>query len=142
ADLDGDGDVDFVFAPNSGGPSPAQGTVQVLLGLGDGSFLPAVGYAAPSAMQALAIDDFDGDGVPDVVVSSMFGSRLHVLPGNGDGTLGAPISGPPGEVANDVVTGDFNGDGAADVAFARAVSAPVLGVKLGHGDGTFGPVTS
>jgi hypothetical protein len=94
-------------------------------------------------MQALAIDDFDNDGVPDVLVSSLFvGSRLHVLLGNGDGTLAAPISGPPGEVANDVVTGDFNGDGAADVAFTRAVSAPVLGVKLGHGDGTFGPVTS
>ena len=141
-DLDSDGDVDFVFVANSGGPSPAQGTVQVLLGLGNGSFLPAVAYAAPNAMQALAVADFDADGAPDVIASTFFGNRLHVLLGAGDGTLGAPISGPLGEVANDVVAADFNGDGLPDVAFTRATSTPVLGVKLGHGDGTFGPVSS
>ena len=142
ADLDGDGDVDFVFAPNSGGPSPAQGTVQVLLGLGNGSFLPAVAYAAPAAMQALAIADFDTDGVPDVVVSSLFGNRLHVLLGAGDGTLGTAISGPLGDIANDLVATDFDGDGRTDVAYTRTTSVPVLGVKLGNGDGTFGPLTS
>jgi hypothetical protein len=142
ADLDGDGDVDFVFAPNSGGPSPAQGTVQVLLGLGNGSFLPAVAYAAPGAMQALAIADFDTDGVPDVVVSSLFGNRLHVLLGAGDGTLGTAISGPFGDIANDLVATDFDGDGRTDVAYTRTTSVPVLGVKLGNGDGTFGPLTS
>jgi len=141
ADLDLDGDLDFVFAAQAGS-SPAQGTVQVLLGLGNGSFLPAVGYAAPNAMQAVAIADFDLDGVPDVVTSSQsFG--LHVLLGNGDGTFAPPISGPPDWFAVDLVAADFDGDGAPDVAVClHATPVPVLAVKLGNGDGTLGPATS
>jgi hypothetical protein len=90
----------------------------------------------------VAIADFDADGAPDVVASTLFFGQIHVLLGNGDGTLGVPISGPFGDIANDLVAADFNADGLADVAFARALDDPVLGVRLGNGDGTFGPAAS
>ena len=141
ADLDLDGDKDFVFVSNSGGPSPAQGLVQVLINQGTGSFATAEYYGAPHAMQALAVADFNVDGLPDVVTSTMFFGQLHVLLGNGDGTLGVPIS-TNGDTANDLVAADFNGDGKPDVAYTRGTSAPTLGVRLGNGDGTFGPVSS
>ena len=140
ADLDLDGDLDFVFAAQ-GGSSPAQGTVQVLLGLGNGSFLPAVGYAAPNAMQAVAIADMDLDGVPDIVSSSQL-AGLHVLLGNGDGTFAPPISGPIDFLMADLVVADFDGDGAPDVAYTRLASVPMLAVKLGNGDGTLGPAAT
>jgi parallel beta-helix repeat protein len=82
---------------------------------------------------SLLIGDFNGDGIPDVV---MFDG---VHPGVGDGTFRSPLSGldlPSGDYYGPMVEGDFNGDGKLDIAVADYSNSMVL-VVMGNGDGTF-----
>jgi hypothetical protein len=87
ADLNGDGFLDIVTA------NYTSNTVAVLLNNGDGTFAPAVTYAAgPGTFGAysLAVADYYGDGTPAVAVGN-FNSpqtgQVTILRGNGDGTL-------------------------------------------------------
>jgi hypothetical protein len=77
--------------------------------------------------------DFNGDGIPDLVI---LGGAISVLLGNGDGTFTAapyPSSDLPGAIA----VGDFNGDGIPDLAVAPVLDEGNSEVLLGTGDGTF-----
>src|SRR6516162_5878655 len=67
------------------------GDVSVLLGNGDGSFQPAHTFAAGSNPGALLVGDFNGDGVPELVVANDTNpGTVSVLLGNGDGSFQAP----------------------------------------------------
>ena len=48
----------------------ADGTVRVLLGNGDGTFQPALGYAAAGNPQAVALGDLNGDGRLDFIIAN------------------------------------------------------------------------
>jgi hypothetical protein len=81
ADLDGDGNLDLVVAcygANAAG---------VLLGNGDGTFLPIELYAAGAGPIAATIGDLNLDGIPDLVVTNLNASSLSLFAGNGDGTF-------------------------------------------------------
>jgi hypothetical protein len=84
---------------------------------------------------AMAMADFNGDGIPDLVTLGTYGgNQLTVLLGKGDGTFSkSSFAGPIGPV--ELVTGDFNGDGIPDIAVSSTNSA--FTVYLGNGDGTF-----
>ena len=122
-DFNGDGKLDLATANGGGGLEP--GTVSVLMGNGDGTFLEAPTYAAGVA--SVAVGDFNGDGKLDLVTNG------SVLLGNADGTFQAPLAFPAGAYSS-VAVGDFNGDGKLDLAGTSASSVSVL---LGNGDGTF-----
>ncbi len=100
--------------------------MSVLLGNGDGSF-----HAAPGPPRVVngtsqwarvgALEDFNGDGIPDLTVVNADG--LTILLGNGDGTF-AP-SGPPIESGGNVdvlAAGDFNGDSKVDLVTSNGYS--------------------
>jgi FG-GAP-like repeat len=135
ADLRGDGNLDLIV------PSEVSNVVNVLLGKGDGSFLPAVSYptSLPSVTGVTA-GDFNGDNKVDLAVADFetvhggFAANVDVLPGNGDGAFGAPISTALGQdgITNSIVSGDFNRDGDLDIAGAVG-----LQILLGNGNGTF-----
>jgi hypothetical protein len=118
-------------------------SVSVLLGNGDGSFQPAVNYAA-SFPGAVAIGDFNGDAVPDLAVANEGSDSVSVLLGHGDGTFQAARNFAVGVQPGSVALGDFNGDGLPDLAVVNrgecddfdCVSSS-LSVLLGNGDGTF-----
>jgi len=121
-DVDLDGRLDLVSA-NRGSDD-----VSVLLGVGDGTFrLPIVSSTGPgTGPYAIAVADFNLDGVPDVVTPNYVSSTASVLLGVGDGSYDAPIDlGVTGELAYGVVADDFDADGKVDIAICHALSNDV-----------------
>jgi hypothetical protein len=99
------------------------------------SFQGAVAYNTGAGIPALAVGDFNGDGIPDIVTASpQFANSVNLLLGNGDGTFQAPRTFPTNEIARGIAVGDFTGTGKLDVAIAGVQDVVVL---LGNGDGTF-----
>jgi len=139
ADFNNDGNLDLAVSLED------EGKVAVLLGRGDGSFLPPLKFRAQGAI-GLAVGDLNNDGKPDMVVTRIAGSvgRLNVYLGNGDGTFTyQPDFYPSGLVPLGVVVADFNGDGKLDVAIAnrwsRGEGNGCVFVRFGEGDGKLGP---
>ena len=99
-------------------------------------FLPPVVYsAAGPGSESLAIADFNQDGKPDVVITSIVGDTGLLL-GNGDGTFQPPLTtGTGGSSA--VTAADLNGDGWPDFVVTLANLAGAVEALLGNGDGTF-----
>ena len=107
-------------------PSPIPPTlVDVLLGNGDGTFQPEAIYPTSAAPISLAVGDINGDGKPDLVTASYYGTVVSVLLGNGDGTFQLPANYNAGSSPRSVVVADFNGDGKADLAVANHSSGNV-----------------
>jgi hypothetical protein len=148
-DFNGDGKLDLVVAKE--GNTTTNGSVSVLLGKGDGTFLPAQSYAAGGLPTAVAVGDFNGDGFPDLAVADQGdsfgnGQGVRVLLGQGDGTFLPAQSYPTGSAPSSVAVGDFNGDGKPDLAVANHGESNDNGagvsVLLGKGDGSFGAAPS
>jgi len=94
-----------------------------------------VGFLKP------AVDDFNGDGIPDLAVVNTNSMTVTILLGNGDGTFktvaGLTLTTYP--VA--IIAGDFDMDGKFDLAVSSAGpsynSPGTLTIFHGNGDGTF-----
>jgi hypothetical protein len=166
-DFNGDGKQDFVAGascsqgsangqygiPNC--PSFNGSVIAAYIGNGDGTFQPAVLSAGPApALRAIAVADFNGDGIPDVAAISDCNSSqdcssglLTIMLGNGDGTFRVAASYPVnGAVigANTITTGVLTGDGHQDIVIGlgcdfsnSGCSTGAVLVFLGNGDGTF-----
>lgn len=136
ADLNADGSADVVTADY------AAGTVDVMLGAGDGSLLAPTTFPTGGAgPEAITTADFDADGAIDVAVADGSGS-IQILMGLGTGALGAPTSVPAGgSLPFDLVAADFDADGSADLATANYGSGN-LSVLRGRGDGGFDAATT
>ena len=162
ADVNGDGKPDLLVtnlcASGCDNISPPQGSVDVLLGKGDGTFRKAVSYASGGYFAfSIAVADLNGDGRPDVVVTNWCDSNANlvncdnpglvgVLIGNGDGTFQpVVVYGAGAKGTRAVAVSDVNGDGMPDLLVASCGpdgcgdSNPggAVAVLLGHGDGTF-----
>ena len=133
ADFNGDGKADVL--------ETGTGTLQVLLGNGDGTFQAPITTASGAALQPIAVADLNDDGKADVV--GVFGNSMVVYLSNGDGTFKTEVpyslgTGSAGS-AEVVSSADFNRDGKMDVALGTAgnTGAGEVVVFLGNGDGTF-----
>jgi hypothetical protein len=139
-DTRGSGKLDVVVTDlNHGGAC-------VSLNNGDGTFAGPTCYSAPAG-QSVAVGDLNGDGFPDLVVSSWYYNNgpSAVLLGKGDGTFQAVTSTLPNPEAgiSAVVLADLNGDGKLDAVLGNPGAEPgeapgSISVAYGNGDGTFG----
>ncbi len=120
--------------------------VWVLEGNGDGTFQTAKEYAAnttgvtTTTPVALAVGDFNGDGLPDLATADYASSTVSILlnTSTNPGTFGTASTFPTGTTPFSIATGDLNGDGFLDLAVGNS-SADIDSVStlFGNGDGTF-----
>jgi hypothetical protein len=131
-DFTGDGNIDLAVTSSSfdvnaftnnvfgnGIPIPTTGsTLRIYLGNGDGTFSTTpLKFPLRSGGRAIQAADLNGDGLPDIVVTTQF--RVAVLLNIGNGGFTAPTyyavgGGNPRALA----IGDFNNDGLPDIAVA------------------------
>jgi hypothetical protein len=139
ADFNKDGILDLAVT------NTFDNTVSILLGNGDGTFLPAT-VAPTSPFPSLVIAaDLNGDGNVDLGVLCPGGSSngvisppvVSVLLGNGNGTFSQHVDAPTGGTGiRAMAFGDLNLDGKLDLALTDANSG-TLWILLGNNDGTF-----
>jgi hypothetical protein len=139
-DFNGDGKLDLAVT-NYGSLSGK--TVSILLGKGDGTFLPHVDYSTGFGPISVVAGDFNRDGNLDLAIANQncpgggcSPGTVSILLGNGDGTFKPHVDYVVALSPTSLTTGDFNGDGYLDLAVAGDFNDTVS-VLLGKGDGTF-----
>ena len=120
-DFNADSRADLVLADS--------GSIELLLGNGDGTFQTAKPIAAVGG--PLATGDFNSDRNLDLVVANLYLRTVSILLGNGDGTFQPFVPYEVGLLPSAVVTGKFNDDAILDLAVGntttpRAAKAPCL----------------
>ena len=97
-----------------------------------------INLATGSAPNAIAIGDFNNDGLPDIAASSFNTGNIYLMLNQGNGTFSSPTTIPVTGVSNtvDLIAGDFNGDGNTDLAVVGSTTNNVA-VLYGNGAGAF-----
>ena len=134
ADLDHDGDVDYVTADLELQEGPA--FASVMLNQGRGNFAEPARYAVGEAPRCVVLADFSGDGYADMAVSDTWNSRVSILKNRGNGTFFPRVNYATTWTAYDLATGDFNADGHVDLAVAGEADT-VIKVMRNNGSGGF-----
>ncbi len=144
ADVNLDGKPDLVVASQdnatvtSTNPFGPHGTVNVLLGNGDGTFQTATSSPLnDSGYSNLAVADMNQDGIPDVIVGDNTPPFFYtqILYGKGDGTFPTGNSLQMGLNSQSVAAVDVNGDGRPDLLLTSGNSHASLDVFVNQYSG-------
>jgi Bacterial Ig-like domain (group 3)/FG-GAP-like repeat len=130
-DFNNDGIPDLVVINNS-----FAGVISVSLGVGDGTFLPAVQYNVGGYPESVAVGDFNHDGNADLAVTNLNDNTVSIFLGTGTGTFGAQTTFATGGQPYGIAVADVNTDGYPDLVVVNNGDNTV-GVLFGNGDGTF-----
>ncbi len=135
-DFNGDGKLDLAVGSGYTNFGNTADVVTILLGNGDGTFGTQTNYSTQDG--ALAVADFNLDGIPDIVIAHP--TAFGILIGRGDGTFQNPVEYSAGGSIATVAVGDVNGDGKPDlvgIVPTADQNGSMIAVLLGNGDGTF-----
>lgn len=127
ADFDGDGKPDLA-TPNNYSIAGTTATVSVLRNtstLYSISFAPEIDYASGSLTYSLAAADIDGDGLQDLIATSITDKTVSILRNTstpGAISFAGKVSFSTGDNPYSVAVGDFNADGKPDLAVANYLS--------------------
>jgi hypothetical protein len=141
-DFDGDGRRDLVVANES--VSSSSNTLTLLYGSGNGLFGARQTLITGKSPNSVAVTDFDEDGRPDIVASSLQSlaspglnsQEVLVYLNRGPGRFETLPPIPVGRQPTHVIALDFDGDHHVDVVVANGNSDD-LSFLRGRGDGTF-----
>jgi len=127
------GNISFLDTSNgnaslaSAAPDPA--TLALLL-------TPKPNLADILTPNAVVVADFNGDGIPDVVIANFDGGNVSVFLGVGDGTFAAAVDYTVGLAPNAIVAGDVDNNGFVDLVVSNSEDGSIT-VLINQGDGTF-----
>jgi hypothetical protein len=107
-DFNGDRKLDVAVADHGG-------SVNVLLGNGDGTFQAAVPFSAGGMPSGIVTADFDGDRILDLAVVNSGSNNVSVLIGDGTGNFSAPHNFMVGGAPSAIAAGDLNADTKPDL---------------------------
>jgi hypothetical protein len=117
-DTNQDGNQDLVVG------SAYSETVAILLGNGHALDAPTTSKLDGTAKPSVA-EDFDRDGLMDLVNPDELGGAIEVLPGEHPGEFGPPVRVAVGRAPQAVAVGDFDRDGKPDIAVADRIGQNV-----------------
>jgi hypothetical protein len=136
ADLNGDGKPDIAVTNTC--ITSLCGTVDVLLGNGDGTFQPAVAYGTGGLEPfSVVVADVSADGKPDLVVANSCATstcntgNVGILVGSGNGTFPPAVAYSVGGQAYNTAVADLNGDGRLDIVVTEPTQVGVLLTESG-----------
>lgn len=132
-DFNDDGIEDLVVANET---IVTRGDISILLGRGDGTFLPQIRLPAGERPRSVAVGDLNGDGIQDLVVANAGSGAVSVFLGVGGGQFAPEVRHGVGTFPRSVVIADFNRDEILDISVANTNSNNVT-ILVGLGDGSF-----
>src|SRR6185436_8685030 len=103
-------------------------------------FYPSTQFLVGNTARAVAVGDFNRDGILDLAVTNETDNTVSILLGNGVGSFGAKADFGVGRLPQSVEVGDFNRDGKLDLAVGNFNDLTVS-ILLGNGAGAFGTKT-
>ena len=132
-DFDDDGIEDLAVANET---IVERGDASILLGVGDGTFLPQNRLPAGERPRSVVVGDLNGDGIQDLVVANAGSAAVSVFLGTGGGQFTPESRHGVGAFPRSVVIADFNRDEIPDLGVANTNSNNVT-ILIGLGDGSF-----
>lgn len=138
ADLDLDGDVDFISA------NSYSNNISVLLNNGMGAFGPGTNYVVGSGAfevpttrkQNTTIGDFDGDGDPDLVTRNNLANAISLLRNDGSGTFSDLTKSSVDGCPRFLDAGDLDTDGDLDIVASDSCNDDIM-ILFNDGLGNF-----
>jgi hypothetical protein len=128
-DFNNDGNLDFAAAAWNVGAEAA-----IMLGNGLGTFNEAPArLTVGDAAEYGAAEDFNGDGILDIVFAAVWSDQLYIYLGDGTGLFSLAVGSPllTGRAPRCVHVADYNNDYISDIAVAYQTNAELY-VYLGN----------